>query len=58
LVMLVSGCHKAKKNWLTQSNQGNRLEEWTNIRNTKSQYRKQLRNFLKVSAIKHLKDNH
>ena len=29
---------------------GNRLEEWTNIRNTKTQYNKQLRNFLKVSS--------
>ena len=35
----------------TQPNLGNQLEEWTNVRNTKSQYTKQLRNFLKVSAI-------
>ena len=48
LVMLVSEYHKAKKN-LTHSNPGGRLEEWTNIRNTKNQYSKQLRNFLKVS---------
>ena len=30
-------------------NPGKRLEEWTNTRNTKNQYNKQLRNFLKVS---------
>ena len=34
---------------LTQHNPGDRLEEWTNIRNSKKQYGKQLRNFLKVS---------
>ena len=33
----------------TQSNLGGQLEEWTNVRNTKNQYSKQLRNFLKVS---------
>lgn len=42
--------HKAKKT-LTQSNLDSRLEEWTNIRNTKNQYSKQLRNFLKVSIL-------
>ena len=31
-----------------QSNLGGQLEEWTNVRNTKNQYSKQLRNFLKV----------
>jgi hypothetical protein len=35
-------------NMHTESNLGDRLEKWTNIRNTKSQYRKQLRNFVKV----------
>ena len=51
-MMLVSGRQKAKKRHShTQPNLGNRLEEWTNIRNTKSQYTKKLRNFLKVSAI-------
>jgi hypothetical protein len=33
----------------TQSHPGDQLEEWTDVRNTKGQYRKQLRNFLKVS---------
>ena len=39
---------RAKKKF-TQSNPGDRLEEWTDVRNTKSKYGKQLRNFLKVS---------
>ena len=40
---------------LTHSNPGDRLEEWLNARNTKAQYTKQLRNFLKVSiwAVKY-----
>ena len=39
--------YKAKKT-PNQSNLGGQLEEWTNIRNTKNQYSKQLPNFLKV----------
>jgi hypothetical protein len=46
--MLVSKCHNTKKT-LTHPNPDNRLEEWMNTRNTKNQYSKQLRNFLKVS---------
>jgi hypothetical protein len=39
---------RPKKHTLIISNPEKRLEEWTNIRNTKTQYSKQLRNFLKV----------
>jgi len=50
LMMLMSERHKAKKT-LPQFNSGRRLEEWTKLRNTKSQYTKQLCNFLKVSTL-------
>ena len=50
LMMPVSECRKAKKKTLTKSNPGECLEEWSNLRNTKAQYSKQLRNFLKVSV--------
>jgi len=49
LMTLVSKLHNAKKRKRKKIISGNRLEEWTNIRNTKNQYPKQLRNFLKVS---------
>ena len=39
---------RPKKHTLIISNPEKCLEEWTNIRNTKTQYSKQLRNFLKV----------
>lgn len=49
--MLVSRVIMPKKKKLTQPNSDDRLEEWTNTRNTKNQYCKQLRNFLKVSIL-------
>ena len=42
--------HHQGKITLTNLNPGNQLEEWTNVRNTKNQYNKQLHNFLKVSV--------
>lgn len=45
---LVSESQTAKKSCFHIPT-GEHLEEWTNIRNTKIQYRKQLRNFSKVS---------
>jgi len=37
---------------LMQNGSGVQLEKWTDARNTKSRSSKQLRNFLKVNAIK------
>src|ERR1700728_1084003 len=52
LKMLVSDIRKRKTHTHnTLSDSVDRLEEWTNVRNTKRQYSKQLRNLLKVSIL-------
>ena len=54
LTMPVSRLHNINIT-LTQYNPDDQLEEWINVQNTKSQYSKQLRNFLKVRILFFLK---